>query len=232
VVTALAAAAILGAAALWGFGALGGGSGERRLAGEGGGLVVEQGVGLVGRLTGREPRLLVTIPSGTRLRLALESPVSSETARSGDAISAEVTSPVRIEGVEAIPAGARLVGRVAEAAPAEASEGRGRMTLAFESVELPGGGGSALQTRPLALRAPSTKKKDAGIIGGLAGMGAVVGGLIGGKSGAVAGTVVGGAAGVAVVTTDKGREVTLAARAPLSVELSGPVTVARSKQPS
>ena len=229
-VAALAAAAILGAGALWGWSTLGRGP-ARRLAGEGGGLVVEEEVGVLGLLTGRGPRLLVTVPAGTHLHLALESPVSSETARSGDTISAEVTSPVRVEGVEAVPAGARFVGRVAEASPAQASDGRGRMTLTFESVELPGGGRSALQTRPLALRAPPTRKKDAGIIAGLAGVGAAVGGLIGGKGGAVAGTVVGGAAGVAVVTTDKGREVTLAPRAPLSVELSDPVTGARSKQP-
>ncbi len=58
-----------------------------------------------------------------------------------------------------------------------------------------------------------------------------MGGLIGGKGGAVAGTVVGGAAGVVVVTTDKGREVTIASRAPLSVELTGPLTLTRPKQP-
>ena len=70
------------------------------------------------------------------------------------------------------------------------------------------------------LRAPATKKKDAGIVGGLAAAGAVVGGLLGGKGGAVGGAVVGGAAGVAVVTTDKGREVTLGSRATLSLEVA------------
>jgi len=218
-------------AALLASGILGDPGRETRVSGDGGGLVVEETPGLVGRLTGREARLRVTVPPGTRLRLALETPLSSETARAGDAFSAESTSPVRIEGIEAVPSGVRFSGRVTEAAPAEDSEGRGRMTLALESVQLPDGSRAWLRTKALALRAPSTKKKDAGIVGGLAAAGAVVGGLLAGKGGAVGGAVVGGAAGVAVVTTDKGREVTLASRAPLSVEVAEAFSVSRPKLP-
>jgi serine/threonine-protein kinase len=221
----LAIAALLATGALTGLGS------TTRVAGQGGGLVLEETPGVVGRVLGRETRLRVTIPPGTRLRLAVEAPLSSESARAGDAFSAESTSPVRVEGVEAIPAGVRFAGRVTEAAPAEQSEGRGRLTLVFEAVTLADGSRASLETRPLALRAPSTKKKDAGLVGGLAAAGAVVGGLIGGKGGAVGGAVVGGAAGVAVVTTDKGREVTLAARAPLSVEVAGSFTITRVPTP-
>ena len=81
------------------------------------------------------------------------------------------------------------------------------------------------------LRAPPTRKKDAGIVGGLAAAGAVVGGILGGKGGAAGGAVVGGAAGVAVVTTDKGREVTLAPRATLSLEVAEAWSVGRPKGP-
>jgi hypothetical protein len=225
VVAALLVAALLATGTLAGIGA------QTRVAGEGGGLVIEQTPGLLGRVMGQEPRLRVTIPAGTRLRLALETPLSSETARAGDGFSAESTSPVRIEGVEAVPSGVRFSGSVTEAAPAKDSEGRGRMTLALESVELADGGRVSLSTRPLVLRAPPTRKKDAGIVGGLAAAGAVVGGLIGGKGGAIGGAVVGGAAGVAVVTTDKGREVALGSRASLSLEVVEPFSVSRPKAP-
>src|SRR4029450_6799359 len=123
----------------------------------------------------------------------------------GDGFTADSTSPVRIEGVEAVPSGVRFQGSVTEAAPAKDSEGRGRMTLELESVQLPDGGRVSLKTRPLVMRAPSTKKKDAGLVGGLAAAGAVVGGLIGGKGGAFGGAVGGGGGGGGGVTTGDGR---------------------------
>jgi hypothetical protein len=105
------------------------------------------------------------------------------------------------------------------------------MTLALESVQLPDGSRVSLSTRPLVLRAPTTKKKDAGIVGGLAAAGAAVGVILGGKGGAMGGAVVGGAAGVAVVTTDKGREVALGSRAMLSLEVGEAFQVSRPKLP-
>ena len=218
-------------AALLASGAIGSIGQTSRVAGEGGGLVREETPGLVGRVMGREAQLRVIVPPGTRLRLALAEPLSSETARAGDGFAAEATSPVRIEGVEAVPSGVRFQGSVTEAAPAKDSEGRGRMTLELESVQLPDGGRVSLKTRPLVMRAPSTRKKDAGLVGGLAAAGAVVGGLIGGKGGAFGGAVVGGGAGVAIVTTDDGREVTLPSRANLTVEVAESFTVTRPKSP-
>ncbi len=194
-------------------------------------LIVEEDVGFLGRLLGRTPRVLITLPAGTTLRLALEAPLSSESAVSGDVLSAETTSPVRVEGLEAVPAGSRLTGRVTHASSAAQSAGRGEMTLEFDTLELPGGVSESVRARPLGLRAPASRKKDNALITGLSDVGSAVGGLIGGRKGAAAGTVVGGTAGAMMVTTTQGREVALAARAPLSVELLEPVTVTRPKQP-
>lgn len=173
----------------------------------------------------------VTLPADTTFRLAIETPLSSESAVTGDALSAETTSPVRIEGLEALPAGSRLTGRVTHASSAAQSAGRGEMTLEFDTLELPDGARAAVRTRPLGLRAPASRKQDNTLITGLSEVGAAVGGLIGGRRGAAAGTVVGGTAGAAMVTTSQGREVALVARAPLSVRLIEPVTFVRPKQP-
>jgi tRNA A-37 threonylcarbamoyl transferase component Bud32 len=190
-------------------------------------LVTEEDVGTVGRLLGREPRLLATLPAGTVLRLALEAPLSSESSVSGAVFEAVTTRPVRIEGVEAVPEGSRARGRVTHAASAGQAQGRGEMTLALESVQLADGVSFDVRTRPLGLRAPPAKRKDNSLVDSLSELGAAVGGLIGGRRGASAGTVVGGTAGAMVVTTSQGREVALGRGAPLSVELLEPVTVAR-----
>jgi len=197
-----------------------------------GALVVEEPVGVLGRLLGRAPRLSITIPEHTPLRLALETPLSSETASSGDALSAEATSPVRIEGTEAVAAGSHFVGRVSRSSSAAQSDGRGELTLEFQSVTLPDGARFDLRTRPLTLRAPAPqKKKDNAIVAGLAEVGAAVGGLLGGRKGAVAGVAIGGGAGVVYVNSDKGREVTLPARATLSVETAEATTITRTRKP-
>jgi serine/threonine-protein kinase len=200
-------------------------------AGDGEALVVEEDPGFFGRLLGRSPRLLVTLPTGTPFRLALQSPLSSETAVTGDTLAAETTGPVRIEGVVAIPPGSRLTGRVTHAASAAQAAGRGEMTLEFDAIALPDGTRASIRTRPLGIRAPAARKKDNAIVAGLSEVGAAVGGLFGGRKGAAAGSVVGGAAGTAIVTTSAGREVALAARAPLSVELLEPVRLSRPRQP-
>jgi tRNA A-37 threonylcarbamoyl transferase component Bud32 len=190
-------------------------------------LVAEEDIGFLGRLAGREPRLLVTLPAGTVLRLALDAPLSSESAVSGDAFTARTTRPVRVEGVEAVPERSRVVGRVTRAASAAQAAGRGEMTLELTSVEPADGGRLAVRSKPLGLRAPGSRKKDNVLVDSLSELGAAVGGLIGGRRGTVAGTVVGGTAGAMVVTTGQGQEVALGAGAPLSVELLEPATVAR-----
>ena len=223
---ALAAAAVLIAALVWIGVAL---RPPRPLPGHR--LVAEEDIGFLGRLLGREPRLLVTLPAGTVLHLALDAPLSSENAVTGDDFVAEMSRPVRVEGVEAVPGGSRVRGRVTHAASAEQAAGRGEMTLELESVELADGGRIAVRSKPLGLRAPVPRKKDNTLIESLSGLGSAVGELIGGRRGAAAGTVVGGTAGAMVVTTSRGREVALGTGAPLSVELLEPVKVARPKQP-
>jgi hypothetical protein len=200
-------------------------------AGGTGALVVEENVGLLGRLLGQKPRVVFTLPAGTTFRLALGMPLSSETAVTGNVLSAETTAPVRIEGLEAVPAGSRVTGRVSHAASAAQAAGRGEMTLEFDALVLSDGGRASIRARPLGLRAPASRKKDNTLATGLSEVGAAVGGLIGGRKGAAAGTVVGGTAGAMMVTTATGREVALTAGAPLSIALLEPATVSRQKVP-
>jgi hypothetical protein len=197
-----------------------------------GALVVEEPVGLLGRLLGHQARLLVTVREETPLRLALETPLNSQNASAGEAITAEMTSAVRVEGVEALPAGSRLAGRVTRAASAGQAGGRGELTLEFDTVTLPDGSRFDLRTRPLAIKAPApARKKENAIVTGLSEVGAAVGGLLGGRRGERTGGVVGGAAGAVYFSGDEGREVTLPARASLSVETAETTTIVRPRRP-
>jgi len=223
---ALAAAILL--AVLAGF--LWSRSGERReprasrSAGE---LVVVEEPGFFGKLLGSPNRLSITVPESTRLEVSLETPLSSETAEAGDEFEATLTSPIEIEGIEAVPEGSRIEGHVSHAAGAGDVSGRGSLTLELDSLSLPEGGRVEIQAQPISVEARGTKGKDAGIIGGLAGVGAVVGGIIGGKKGAAIGGAAGGGAGTTVVLTTKGKEAVLERGASFAVRLAAPFTVTR-----
>jgi serine/threonine protein kinase len=224
---ALAAALLL--AGLVGF--LWSRSGERaqprasRSPGEPVELVVEEEPGFFGKLMGSPSRLVITVPEATRLSLSLGTRLSSETAQAGDEFTATLASPIEIEGIRAVPGGSRIEGHVSHAAGAGDVSGLGAITLELDSLSLPEGGRVELQAEPISFEARGTKKKDAGIIGGLAGVGAVVGGIIGGKKGAAIGGAAGGGAGTTVVLTTKGEEVVLEEGASFSSRLAASFTV-------
>ncbi len=190
-------------------------------------LVVEEEPGFFGKLLGSPNRLVITVPETTRLDLSLGARLSSDTAQAGDEFEATLASPIEIEGFEAVPAGSRIEGHVSHAAGAGDVSGRGSITLELDSLSLPEGGRVEIQAEPVSFEARGTKKKDAGIIGGLAGVGAVVGGIIGGKKGAAIGGAAGGGAGTTVVLTTKGEEAVLEEGASFSARLAAPFTVSR-----
>jgi serine/threonine-protein kinase len=192
-------------------------------------LVVEERPGFFRKLLGGEARLRITVPEKTTLALSLETALSSETAAAGDEFTATLSKAVAVEGFEALPAGSRIRGHVSHAEGAGKVSGRGSLALELDVLEIPDGDRVDIQAEPLAFDARSTKKKDAGVIGGLAGVGAVVGGIIGGKKGAVAGGAAGGGAGTGVVLSTRGEEVVLPQGAAFSARLSSPFTITRDK---
>ena len=82
-----------------------------------------------------------------------------------------------------------------------------------------------LPARRISLLAPETHGKDAKIIGGSAGAGALVGAVVDGKSGAAKGALVGGGAGTGVVPATRGQEVSIPAGSRWRVRLAGPLVV-------
>lgn len=164
-----------------------------------------------------------SVPSGTTLRLSLDTPVSSETSSVEDAVVARLTAPVRVDGVEVIPAGSVVRGTVASAQSAGKVKGRASLGLHFTSL-------TAYDERynisaRWAAEAESTKGDDAKKIGIGAGAGAIVGGILGGKKGAATGAVIGGGAGTAMVLTSEGKPIALAAGADISTSLANAIEV-------
>ena len=166
----------------------------------------------------------VEVPAGTVLELELLTALDSGVNQPGDEIQARTLNPIYVDGELVLGSGALVEGRVTEVQASGRVKGRAVLGFTFERLDTPGGR-KKIRTSYVAEEAESGKKKDAAIIGGAAGVGAIVGGIIGGKKGAAIGATVGGAGGTGVVLGTKGQEVRLSVGSQVNVRLDDPVVI-------
>ena len=168
----------------------------------------------------------VTIPAGAVLPLELRSTVASDSSNVEDRVRAVLRRPVKVNGVEALPAGTAVLGHVTSAERSARVKGRASIAFRFTEIDLPGEGGrQSIRTNVVSRQAAATKKQDATKIGAGAAGGAIVGGILGGGDGAAKGAAIGGAAGTGVVLSTRGKEVRLGPGADIPVPLASPLTV-------
>jgi uncharacterized membrane protein len=170
------------------------------------------------------PRI-VTVPSGTELKLTLASDLSTKSAKVGDTFRARLGNDVMAEGKVAIPAGTTVVGQVTNVVSGSDKIGAvPTISLHFNSLEYSGG-----KTLPISGDYTSTGKSEKGqdtakIVGGAA-AGAILGHQVNDKS---SGTIIGGllGAGAGTLAAKKtGTEVKLPADTPVIVVLGAPLKV-------
>jgi hypothetical protein len=152
----------------------------------------------------------VVVPAGTELQLELATSHSSATSQEGDVVVARLASPVKAQDRVVLAAGTEVRGRVTAAVPSGRVKGRARLAVAFDRVVV-AGRERAIDAAGIDVTADSSKKRDAAIIGGSAGAGAIIGAIAKGGKGAAVGAAVGGAAGTGAVLATKGKEVELPA---------------------
>jgi hypothetical protein len=164
-----------------------------------------------------------TLPVGTVLPVTFETTVSSATSRAEEKVLARLREPVRV-GAMTLPEGSELRGHVLSVKRSGKVKGRAYLSLSFTQLTA-NGKTYAVGTRRISLLAPETHGKDAKIIGGSAGAGAVIGAIADGKSWAAKGALVGGGAGTGVVLATRGKEVSIPAGSRWRVRLARPLVV-------
>jgi len=164
-----------------------------------------------------------TLPQGTKLSLELITPVNSDSSNVEDKVEATLQSPIHLEGVEVLPAGARVTGTVSSAVPAGKVKGRASVGLKFTDLRARDDS-YPIQAR-FAMTAPDTKKDDAMKIGIPAAGGAIIGAIVGGGKGAAVGAVIGGGGGTAAVLMTPGKPISLGSGTTIAVALDEPVEV-------
>jgi hypothetical protein len=181
---------------------------------------------------------VASLPSGTAVKMKLETPISTHSSKVGDTFAGRVTEPVVLGGKTIIPVGAALEGRVARVAEPRRIKGRPTIDLRPESVTLPNGEKFNISAVLVdTSRRPQTDVNDEGRIKGRGydgadlkevaigtGAGAGVGALVGGGTGALVGAGV-GATGTIVHWLTKHKSADLPAGTEIVMELSRPMVL-------
>jgi hypothetical protein len=159
------------------------------------------------------------LEQGTPLVMALETTVSTASAKPGDIVLARLLEPVRRGEKVLVPEGAEVRGKVTTAVRPGKVKGRARLVVDFERLTVDGRP-HEIAASAIDITASNSKKRDAALIGGGAGAGAIIGGIADGGKGAAIGGLIGGAAGTGAVLTTRGKDVVLPAGSQVKVKLS------------
>jgi hypothetical protein len=166
----------------------------------------------------------VTVAANGVIGIRLETPLSSDTAKIEDRVTARVTRDVTVDGRVAVPAGTTLEGVVTAVERGGRFRERARLGVQFTTVVLADDTRIPVQTEPIYRIGEAPGGEATAKIGAGAVIGSILGAVIGGKKGAAIGGTAGAAGGTATVMASDPNHVMLAAGTPLTVRLTEPAT--------
>lgn len=184
---------------------------------------------------------LYTVSSGERLRVRMNSTITSKTARVGDTFTANVTESVYSNnGVVVIPEGSRVTGRVNSVVAARKGGKPGSIDASFYQVRLPNGLTRRINGSLTDLHSDDAKSDNEGtasgdrmkhrkviFIGGGGVGGAVLGGAVGGGKGALIGGLLGAGAGLLGERMTKGEDAEVRSGTEFGVILNQAISLPR-----
>ena len=179
-----------------------------------------------------------SLPTGTAVKMKLETTLATFSSKAGDPFSARVTEPVVMNGKTVIPIGATVEGRVTKANEPRRIAGKPTIAIFPEHLVLPNGDRFMLNASLIDTNARHSTDvnmegqfkgaghdgKDLTEIGMGTGGGMLVGGLAGGGKGLLIGGAIGATATVAH-WLGKHRSAMLPAGTELVMELNRPMTM-------
>jgi hypothetical protein len=148
----------------------------------------------------------IVIPSGTVLHLSLIDTLDTTQSAAGDSFKGSLSEAVVINGTTLLAKGTLVHGRVVDAQGSKKVKGRAKIRLELTDL-IHANKVVVITTDTFAAEAKSTEGRDAAVIAGGAGLGAVIGAIAGGKKGAGIGAIAGGGGGTGVVLATKGEEI-------------------------
>jgi hypothetical protein len=179
-----------------------------------------------------------SLPTGTALKMKLETTLATFSNQAGDPFQARVTQPVVVDGKTVIPVGTTVQGRVTKTSEPRRIAGKPTIAIFPETLVLPNGDRFMLNATLVDTSAHrGTDVNSEGQFKGAGhdgkdlteiGMGTGGGMLIGGLAGGGKGLLIGGAIGAGATVThwlSKHRSATLEAGTELVMELNRPMVM-------
>jgi hypothetical protein len=166
-----------------------------------------------------------TIPTGSKIVIRMIDTVNSEKSKIGDQFTAILDEAVLQGGVEVIPRGADIRGRIANVNEAGRIAGSAQLGLELTQIVVNGIPYSVATSEYEEVaegRGSQTAKRAAAG----AGIGAVIGAIAGGGKGAAIGAGVGGGGATAVQVLTKGEKLNIPSETKLEFTLRSPLVIA------
>lgn len=188
----------------------------------------------------KKPRIkYYRINTNDTFHVRLNDKLKSDESRIGDTFQTTVVDPVySANGIELVPSGSIISGRVTAVQKARKDGNPGSLTVSFYNIRLPNGRATALNGSLTDLEAGSTtsdnegtasakktSKRNVKFIGGGAGGGALIGAIAGGGKGAAIGAGVGAGVGFLTKKLMKGKEAEVKSGTEFGVILNRPISL-------
>lgn len=166
----------------------------------------------------------VVVPANSTMTIRMIDGVDSSVNKAGEIFHASLDSPILVDNDVAVPAGADVYVRLANASSAGHMAGKSELRLELVKLEFQG------QSYPLvsgtySLAGSSRGKDTAKKVGTGAVLGTLIGAIAGGGKGAAIGAAAGAGAGGVYQASTSGKQVKVPSETKLDFQLEQPVTV-------
>jgi hypothetical protein len=170
------------------------------------------------------PPKQVVVPANSTMTIRMIDTVDSSVNKAGEIFHASLESPILVDNDIAVPAGADVYVRLANASSAGHMAGKSELRLELVKLEFQG------QSYPLvsgtySLAGNSRGKDTAKKVGTGAVLGTLIGAIAGGGKGAAIGAAAGAGAGGVYQVSTSGKQVKVPSETKLDFQLEQPVTV-------
>ena len=169
---------------------------------------------------------IYTLKKGTQIRVRMDNEINSEVSSVGDTFTVTVSSPVLARGVEVLPVGTIIEGRIISVKNASMGKKSGSFEVKFETLYLPNGVKRQIDAGLVSFDKPRSRQTaDARTVVGITGLGAMIGSFIDKTRGALIGAGLGLGIGTGAVFLQKGEEARIKAGEQINIFLRQDVTM-------